>query len=206
MKSMVSVAILVAAGSCASACIQAQNGANTAEKPSESEKHVAAEKPFAAGGSIAMQLDGGGYEVRPAADNHIRVTLRGNTGNAKVEITDSGTHADVKVKDTPHNNFQATLEVPKAADLVIRLTGGELVMAAIAGNKDVESYGGNITIAVGDPNDYSSVDASVKAGNIDAGVFGGSKSGLFPHFTWSGAGKYTLRANLGAGNLVLRNK
>jgi hypothetical protein len=206
MKSMVSVAILVAAGSCASACIQGQNSANTAEKASVSEKPLAAEKPFVAGGSVAMQLDGGAYEVRPGADNYIRVTSSGNTGNARVEIDANGTHADVKVKDTPHSNFRATIEVPATTDLVIRLTGGELAMGAITGNKDVESYGGNITIAVGDPNDYSSVDASVKAGNIDGGVFGGSKSGLLPHFTWSGHGKYTLRANLGAGNLVLRNK
>src|ERR1700680_347522 len=99
MKSMVSVAILVAAGSCASACMQGQNTGNTAEKPSMSEKHLAAEKPFAAGGGIAMQLDGGGYEVRPAADNQIRVTSSGNTGNARVEITANGAHADVTVKD-----------------------------------------------------------------------------------------------------------
>jgi hypothetical protein len=206
MKSIVGFAILIAAGSCASACVQAQNSASTAEKPSAAEKPSIAEKPFVAGGSIAMQLDGGGYEVRPAADNHIRVTSSGNIGNAAIEITANGTHADVKVKDTPHSNFHATIEVPEASDLVIRLTGGDLLMAAITGNKDVESYGGDIKIAVGDPNEYSSVDASVKAGDIDAGVFGGSKSGLFPHFTWSGQGKYTLRANLGAGSLVLRSK
>jgi hypothetical protein len=199
MKAL-ALASLVAAGSCASACQQAQNRANTTEKP------IVAEKPFVAGGSIDMQLDGGAYEVRAAADNRIRVTLSGNIGNANVELTAGGTRADVKVKDTPHNNFHATIEVPKAADYVIRLTGGDLVVAAITGNKDVESYGGNMTIAVGDPNDYSSVDASVKAGDIDAGVFGGSKSGLLQHFTWSGPGKHTLRANLGAGNLVLRSK
>jgi len=79
-------------------------------------------------------------------------------------------------------------------------------MAPIAGNKDVEAYGGDLKIAVGDPNDYSSVDASVKAGEIEAGVFGGSRSGLLQHFTWSGPGKYTLRASLGAGNLTLRSK
>jgi hypothetical protein len=194
VKSRASFAILLAAGFCASAFLQAQNKAN------------ATEKPFVAGGRIDMQLDGGTYEVRPAADNHIRVTLSGNTGTAKVALTTNGTHADVTVKDTPHNNFQATIDVPKAADLVIRLSGGNLVMAAITGNKDVESHAGNVEIAVGDPNDYSSVDASVKAGDIDAGVFGGSKSGLFQQFTWSGHGKYTLRAHLGAGNLTLRSK
>ena len=194
MRSRASFAILLAAGFCASAFLQAQNKTN------------ATEKPFVSGGKIDMQLDGGSYEIRPAAGNQVRVTLSGNTGNAKVELTTSGTHADVKVKDTPHNNFQATIEVPKAADLVVRLTGGNLVMAAITGNKDVESYGGNVQIAVGDPNEYASVDAAVKAGDIDAKVFGGSKSGLFQQFTWSGHGKYTLRAHLGAGNLELRGK
>lgn len=194
MKSRASVAIFLAAGFCAPAFLQAQNKAN------------ANEKPFVSGGRIDMQLDGGNYEVRPGADNHIRVTLSGNAGNARVELTTNGTRADVKVRDTPRNNFQATIEVPKAADLVIRLSGGNLTMAAITGNKDVESYAGNVKIAVGDPNDYSSVDTSVKAGDIDAGVFGGSKSGLFQRFKWSGRGKYTLRAHLGAGNLELRSK
>jgi hypothetical protein len=197
MRLTARVAIVIAAGLYASACVQERDIANTSEKPSISEE------PFVTGGRIDMQLDGGGYEVRPAADDHIRVTLNGNTGNAKVELTANGPHANVQVKDTPHN-FHATIEVPKAADLVIRLSGGDLVMAAITGNKDVESYGGDIKIAVGDPNDYSSVDASVKAGDIQAGAFGGSKSGLLQHFTWSGPGKYTLRANLGAGSLSLR--
>jgi hypothetical protein len=79
-------------------------------------------------------------------------------------------------------------------------------MASITGNKDVESTAGNVEIAVNDPREYSSVDASVKAGDINASVFGGSKSGLFAHFTWSGPGKYTLRARLGAGNLELKSK
>jgi hypothetical protein len=192
MKSIARAAIVVAAGFCLSAVLQAQNKANTTEKP------------FVSGGTIEMRLDGGNYTVRPAADNHIRVTLSGNTANAKVELTASGTRANLVVKDTPNNNFQVTIEVPKAADLVVRLSAGNLVLAAIAGNKDIQSTAGNTEIAVGDPNDYASVDASVKAGDIDAGVFGGSKSGLFAHFTWSGRGKYTLRASLGAGNLVLR--
>jgi hypothetical protein len=184
-----------------SACLQAENST------SNTERRVVAEKPFAAGGSIHMQLDGGAYEVRSAADERVRVTFSGNTGSARVELTASGTQADVAVKDTPHDNFHAIIEVPTAADLVIRLTGGDLVMGEITGNKDVENYGGDIKIAAGDPDDYSNVDASVKAGEIDAGVFGGSKkSGLLRHFTWSGHGKHTLRANLGAGNLVLRSK
>jgi hypothetical protein len=200
------VAILVTAGVCASACGHVQNSADSAEKAVVGEKAVVAEKLFVSGGTIDMQLDGGEYEVRPGTDNHVRVSLSGNVGNTRVELTADGTRADVRVKDTPHSNFKATIEVPNTADLVVRLAGGSLSMAAIAGNKDVESTAGEVKIAVGDPGDYSSVDASVKVGDIDAGAFGGSKSGFAQHFTWSGHGKYTLRASVGAGNLALQSK
>ena len=164
---------------------------------------LTAEKPFAAGGRIEMQLDGGDYEVRPSADNRVRIATDVHIGDAGVEVTAEGTNARVEAKNTP-NQFKATIDVPAAADLVIHLKAGELMVGAIAGNKDLDSYAGNITIAVGNPDDYASVDATLKAGDIQASAFGGSKSGVMPHFTWSGPGKRTLRANLGAGNLVLR--
>jgi hypothetical protein len=201
VKCWVSVAIVLLAAGCSNVY-----GCSPSDGPPEQNKTSLTERLFVSGGTIDMQLDGGNYAVRASADDHIRVALSGNTGNASVELTTSDTHATLVVKDTPHNNFQATIDVPKAADLTIRLSAGNLVMAAIAGNKDVTSNAGNTEITVGDPDEYASVDASVKAGDIDASVFGGSKSGLFPHFTWSGHGKYTLRANLGAGNLVLRRK
>src|SRR5712691_5236299 len=59
------------------------------------------EKPFVSGGRIDMQLEGGDYDVRPGAGNTIRVTLSGNTGNAKVAVNTNGTHADIQIKDTP---------------------------------------------------------------------------------------------------------
>jgi hypothetical protein len=164
---------------------------------------LTAEKPFAAGGRIEMQLDGGSYEVRPSADNRVRISTDEHIGDAGVTVTADGTNARVEATNTP-NHFNATIDVPKAADLVIHLKAGELTIGEIAGNKNLDSYAGNITIAVGNPDDYASVDATLKAGDIQASAFGGSKSGLMPHFTWSGPGKRTLRADLGAGNLVLR--
>jgi hypothetical protein len=164
------------------------------------------EKPFASGGKIEMELAGGDYTVRPGDGNAVRVTLGGNVGAAKVDVTTDGTQAKVSVKETPNSNFQATIEVPRSADLVIRLTAGDLKVEAIGGNKDIESNAGNVNIVTGDSKDYASVDAAVKAGDINADVFGESQSGLFRSFTWSGDGKYTLRARLLAGNLTLRAK
>ena len=166
---------------------------------------VKAEKPFAAGGSLEMQLGGGDYEVRPAAADRIRISFGGNTGSATADVTTDGAHGNVAIKDTP-NNFKATIEVPQTTDLVLHLTGGILDIGAVTGNKNIDSKAGNVTVAVGDSNDYASVDATVAMGNLDAGPFGKGDSGIRNHFAWAGHGKYTLHANLGAGNLELKSK
>ena len=204
------MAMAIGVGACTMPQTQRQTQSGSKTGPAEAadagapKQPASADKAFVSGGRIDMRLEGGSYTVRSAADDHVRVTLGGNTGNARVELTTSGTDANLAVKDTPHGNFQATIEVPKTTDLIINLTGGDLKVDAISGNKDIESGAGDTEIAVGDPDEYSSVDASVKAGDIQADVFGGSRSGIFQHFTWSGHGRYRLRANLGAGNLKLR--
>lgn len=176
----------------------------TSSAGGERAQTVKAEKPFAAGGSIELQLGGGDYVVRAASDDRVRVSIGGNAGNTDTDVTTDGTHARVTVSDTPHNDFHSTIEVPKTADLVVHLTGGNLAIETIAGNKEIESKAGNVSIAVSNPDDYASVNASVTVGDLNAGPFGGSRSGLSPRLAWSGPGKYTLRASLGAGNLEFR--
>jgi len=179
-------------------------GASCASKP-ELPPVIKADKPFAAGGSIEMQLDGGDYIVRAGQDERIRVSFAGNTGNAAADLGANGMHANLAIRDTPHSNFRATVEVPATADLTVHLTGGNLQVAAITGNKDIDSKAGNVEISIPNSNDYGTVEAAVKAGNLDAGPFGDSGSGLSPRLKWSGPGKYTLRASLGAGNLELKH-
>ena len=197
MKTATGLAIVAAVSVSACACGAVDNRSTRTGAP------LTAEKPFAAGGRIEMQLDGGRYEVRPSADNRVRIATDEHIGDAGVEVTAEGTNARVGAKNTP-NHFKETIDVPPAADLVIHLKAGELVIGAITGNKELDSYAGDITIDVGNPDDYARVDATLKAGDIQASAFGGSKSGVMPHFTWSGPGKHTLRADLGAGSLVLR--
>jgi hypothetical protein len=166
------------------------------------------EKIFVSAGRIDMQLGGGNYTIRPASGTHIRVTLGDNVGRARVSLTTNATRANVAVTDTPSDNFQATIEVPKTSDLIVRLSGGNLVLSGITGNKDIDSVAGNTEISVGDPNEYGSMEAAVKAGDLNVGAFSGAKTsdsfGLLHRASWSGKGKYTLRVSLGAGNLVLR--
>ena len=163
-----------------------------------------ADEPFAAAGSIEMHLEGGGYTIRASADEHVRVSFAGNYEGAAAELKTNGSHADLAIRNTPRNNFRATVEVPATADLTIRLTGGNLEVGAIKGSKDIESTAGNVEISTPDSGEYGSVVASVKAGDLNGGPFGGSGAGLSPSLKWTGPGKYTLHASLGAGNLELK--
>ena len=176
-----------------------------AEQSAEQSPIMKVDKPFAAAGSIEMQLDAGNYVIRAASDEHIRITFAGNIGNAAAELTTSGTHANLAIKDTPHNNFRATVEVPAKANLGVHLSAGNLEISAITGNKDIDSQAGNVTISIPNSNEYGSVDAAVRVGNVNAGPFGQSEPGLSPRLKWSGPGKYTLHASLGAGNLDLKH-
>lgn len=66
-----------------------------------------------------------------------------------------------------------------------------------------ESRAGDLNIDVGRTSDYGKLEASVKAGDINARPFNVSKGGLFRSFSWQGRGRYTLHASLLAGDLTL---
>jgi hypothetical protein len=166
------------------------------------------ETAFVSGGRIEMQLGAGSYTIRPASGSHIRVTIGSESGRARVALTANATRATVSVTETPSTSFQATIEVPKTSDLIVRSSGGNLVVMGITGNKDIDSVAGTAEISIGDANEYASMEATVKAGDLNVGAFAGAKTedsfGLLHRASWSGKGRYTLRASLGAGNLVLR--
>lgn len=165
-----------------------------------------AEKDFVSGGRIKMTLESGDYKILASSDNRIHV--RWNEASARgvqVKLTTNGNSADVRVENTPDNNFHATIEVPALADLRIRLTAGDMSVTGIKGDKDIEIRAGDLNISVGSASDWGDVDASVTAGDINASPFQASKGGLFRSFHWKGPGKYRLHVHLMAGDVNLRN-
>ena len=165
-----------------------------------------AEKDFVSGGRIKMTLESGDYKILASSDNRIHV--RWNEASARgvqVKLTTNGNSADVRVENTPDNNFHATIEVPALADLRIRLTAGDMSVTGIKGDKDIEIRAGDLSISVGNSSDWGDVDASVTAGDINASPFQASKGGLFRSFHWKGPGKYRLHVHLMAGDVNLKN-
>ncbi len=162
------------------------------------------EKDFVSGGRVAITLESGDYEIHASTDNRIHVRWNEASG-ARVKLTTNGNSADLRVENTPNNNFHATIEVPALTDLRIRLTAGDMRVSGIKGDKDIEINAGDLNLSVGSSNDWGQVDASVTAGDINATPFGGSKGGLFRSFNWKGPGKYRMHVHLTAGDVNLRN-
>ena len=164
------------------------------------------EKPFAAGGQVRMDLSAGDYTIEPGQDNRIVVRwdtrASDSTTPVKVDIRVEGMAATITTSG-PRNNFKVVIELPAREDLRVGISAGNLKIRGITGSKDVESWAGNIDIAVGKSSDYATVDASVTAGDLVASAFNTTKGGLFRSFSWKGPGRYTLRVKLTAGNVRL---
>lgn len=164
------------------------------------------ERAFAADGRIRMDLSAGEYRISGSPDNRIRLDW---SVRDRDRLSDVRARADVRGRDAtistdgPDNNFKVAIQVPARADLVVRLTAGDLSIEGIEGNKDVSLHAGEIRIDVGRPEDYRRVEASVWAGEVRADPFEVRKGGLFRSFEWNGKGPYRLEARLKAGEVRL---
>lgn len=170
--------------------------------------HDPFEADFPSGGQLKMRVRPSALHVIGSEDNKIRVHYwaknSNQTDNVKVSLKTSGKQGELEISGGPRNDFEIEVQVPKNLDLYLRVSAGDVEISSLTGNKDVEVHAGDVTIGVGDPDDYARVDASVNAGDIDADPFGESKSGLFRSFQRRGGGRYYLHAHVGAGDLTLR--
>jgi len=122
-----------------------------------------------------------------------------------VKLKVSGSRGELNISGGPRNDFRIILEVPKVVDLHLRMPFGDATVERLSGDKDIEIHAGDLTVDLGDANDYGHVEASVMSGDLDAAPFNVSKSGLFRSFEKDGNGKYRLHAHVGAGDLTLRD-
>jgi hypothetical protein len=163
--------------------------------------------PFAKGGTIRMKLAAGDYRIAGSPDDKIRVEWRADradqASNLKAEAEIRGTTAVIMTNGFK-NGVHFTIGVPARSDIDVDLSAGDLEIRGVEGNKRVESWAGDVMIDVGQPDQYRSVEASVRAGDLNARPFNVSKGGLLRSFKWTGKGSYSLVVKLFAGDLTLR--
>ena len=173
----------------------------------QSPSTVPVDKPFPKAGTIRMKLAAGDYRISGRADERIRVGWRADRPdqgrNVQADADIRGTTA-VLTTGGFRDGVHFTIDIPMRSDVEIDLSAGDLELRGVEGSKRVESWAGDVSIDVGQPDQYKFVEASVRAGDLRAEPFKVSKGGLMRSFTWTGKGPYTLRAKLFAGDLTLR--
>lgn len=164
------------------------------------------ERAFAKGGRVAMDLSAGEYTIKGTAVDSIRVRCetrdQRDMERVRAEVKVNGTTASILTRG-PHNNFRVSIELPQRADLDINLSAGDVTIRGLEGSKLLSMWAGDVTIEVGEAALYKRVDATVRAGEINASPFGRSTGGLFRSLHWTGGGKYTIDARITAGELNL---
>jgi hypothetical protein len=163
---------------------------------------------YPSGSQLSLHLRSGDVRVVGSSENKVSVRVDSkNLGKArevKVVFDRSDNSAILRVSGGPKDDTQIVVEVPKATGLFVRMPAGELEISDVIGDKDVQIHAGELILHVGDPAEYSHVDASVMTGEIDASPFHEDHGGLFRSFHKDGNGKYKLHAHVGAGDLTLR--
>ena len=166
------------------------------------------ERPFAEGGVVRMRLSSGDYTVRAGRNDHMFVRWQTENASQTKDLKKIKVHADVLGKvatirtEGPTKDARILIEIPAHSDLYLRLRAGGVRIAGIEGNKDVSMTAGDLKIEVL-PASYSQVHASVTFGDLRAQPLGVSRDGIRNSLDWTGPGKYTLRASLFAGDLIL---
>lgn len=162
------------------------------------------ETKFVSGGEVRAELCSSGVDLVGGEQNAIHVSYFPEREDVRVRIEVDGDRADLKVSHCPNNNFRIRIEVPKSSGVHVRMFAGQLELRGVKGDKDVEMSAGQLTMEVGNPDDYGRVYASVSSGDLHAPAFDVQKGGLFRSFDRTGPGKYRLNAHVGAGQLDLR--
>ena len=163
---------------------------------------------FASGSRLRMYLRSGDFHIEGSDANKITVRVEGRNAwranDLRVQLDRTSDAADLTISGGPKNDLNVTIEIPRKTGLLVRMPAGNLEVHHVTGDKDAELHAGEMIIDVGAAGDYSSVEASVYSGGLEASPFGEEHGGLFRSFHKEGHGKYHLHAHVGAGDLTLQ--
>lgn len=162
---------------------------------------------FPSGSRLRMHLQSGNFRVIGRDDNRILIHFEGknaqNARNLTAQLKRFDRDGELRIFGGPKEELQVTVEIPRATNVTVRMTGGDLNVSRILGDEDVKLIGGDLTIAVGKPDEYALVDASVRFGDVRGDAFGDPKGWLGGALKKEGTGRYKLRAHVFAGDLTL---
>jgi hypothetical protein len=177
--------------------------------PESKPQNTPFEAALASGSTLRLHLREGDFRVVGGASDKITVRVEvkniAEAGQMQFRMKRSNGGVDFTLSHVPKKELQVTIEIPQSTNLFARMRGGDLQVSGVAGDKDIELTGGDLTIQVEKPEEYSQVDLSVRFGDVSGAQFGDPKGWIGNSVRSSGGGKYRLHAHVMAGNLTLRS-
>jgi len=123
---------------------------------------------------------------------HSSFEMRGSTG--VLRITQPPRGGDVTVEVT----------VPSGTDLTLRGSAGDIDVNLPGGSKDIETSAGDVMLTIGNSKQYSTIDASTRAGDITAPECAKVTQKSDNSLQCEGEGKDLIRVHTKAGDVTLR--
>jgi DUF4097 and DUF4098 domain-containing protein YvlB len=170
------------------------------------------DSPFTAviqpGSKLTIAARPANLDIRGTDTDALQVSCSLQDGSPASEINVTFRNGELKIiggSGSRYNSVTIHVDLPQKTALTIRQTAGNLTVRDVTGDKEIDLRAGNIEILGSQPKEYSSVDLSARAGNIEAPKYGIQRSGLFRSETKSGLdGSYKLRAHVTTGNVTIR--
>jgi hypothetical protein len=176
---------------------------------SSSLEHQDFETQLASGTDLRLHLHDGDFRVIGSVSGKISIHVEGKNApqarKIKIRLQRLNGTVDLTLSHVPQHELQVTIKIPASTNRYARMRGGDLSVVDVRGNKDLELIGGDFTIQVGDPQEYSQVDLSVRFGDISGNQFGDPKGCIGNSVHKLGSGTYRLHAHVMAGDLVLKS-
>lgn len=170
-------------------------------------------RDFVAGGMLHVRLSVGDVRITRGDSNkislHYTVKSRRETqlkeAHVAFEVRGSDARIEFHASSGGNTQFDVELEVPQNTNLDVHEKVGDLTVANITGDKDLELGVGDIRVAVG-REDYHLVRASAGIGDVNGDGYGETSGWLGKTLKYRGDGKYELRAHVAVGDITLEGK
>jgi hypothetical protein len=162
------------------------------------------------GGSLLLKLRGGDVHITRGADpQHIVVRYTPDPKKPdeekKVQFRSRvhGSQVQVEIKAPVSLSVEAEVEVPSPIALEVHLTGGDLTVEGVEGDKNLQLFAGDLKVDVGTLQNVRDAEVSVRVGDIEVPPIGEVHGWLGHTWKYQGNGRYRLYAHTGFGDACL---
>ena len=166
-----------------------------------------------AGGSLWFRLRGGDVHITRGTDpEHIVLRYtpdpRKPDEEKQVQVRSyvRGSGLQIEIKAPMSLSVDAEVEVPSPMSLDVHLTGGDLTVEGVDGDKKLQLFAGDLKVDVGTLEKVRNTEVSAGVGDIDVPPIGRVRGWLGHTWTYQGNGQYRLYAHTSFGEASLLAK